>query len=154
MIARIAGLFLMCMLTMGAAMVPAEVTPASELQAASRQARDGDLQGDWNKQLDARRRVEHLVQHHDIAALVDYQLGYVEWQIRKNFWWVSRVAMPQARRPALTTFNDPPARARSVLVRVRMSFVVSEWLEAVWAAIRSVFEYGNAWSRALLSSHG
>jgi tetratricopeptide (TPR) repeat protein len=313
MIARFAGLFTLCLLTTGAAMAPvAKVSSARELQAASRLARDGDLQGDWNKLLDARARLERLVQRHDIAAVVHYQLGYLEWrlsslvymstgfrgqvphwrravseleqavalrpdladahalialcttvllssdpsqadrlrpriesawkaaldpsrtspralllramtvfstpassggsqpqglelwreaiaqlekeqttdplapewglaeawgwlggaylmqgdsqkaipalqralEIRKDFWWVSRVAMPQARRPALMALDDGPARMRSALVPVRISFGVSEWLDAVWAVLRSVFEYGNAWSHALLFSRG
>ena len=82
MIARLAGLFTIFTLTTGAAMGPAvEITPARELQPASRLARDGDLQGDWNKLLDARARLERLVQHRDIAALVHYQLGYLEWRL-------------------------------------------------------------------------
>ena len=57
MIARLAGLFTICMLTTGAAMGPVlEITPARELQAASRLVRDGDLQGDWNK---TARRARH-----------------------------------------------------------------------------------------------
>ena len=82
MIARLAGLFTICMLTTGAAMGPVpKITPARELQAASRLARDGDLQGDWNKMLDARTRLERLATHSDIAALVHYQLGYLEWRL-------------------------------------------------------------------------
>jgi hypothetical protein len=150
MIARFAGLFAMCMFTTGAAMVPlVEVTPAREPQAASRLARDGDLQGDWNKR--AWLGGSYLMRADSQKSMPALQRAL---EIRKDFWWVSRVAMPQARRPAPTTFDDAPARTRSVLVRVRMSFVVSEWLEAVWAAMRSVFEYGNAWSRALLFSRG
>jgi tetratricopeptide (TPR) repeat protein len=313
MIARLAGLATICMITMGAAVGPVfEVTPARELQAASRLARDGDLQADWNKLLDARARLERLVQHRDIAALAHYQLGYLEWrlsslvymstgfrgqaphwrravseleqavasrpdladahalialctaallstdpsqaerlrprmesawkaaldpshtspralllramtvfgtpssyggsqpqglelwreaiaglekekttdplapewglaeawgwlggaylmqgdnekavpafqralELRKDFWWVSRVAMPQAKRPALSTSGDGTARTLSAFVRVRVSFVVSEWLEAVWAAIRSVLQQANSWSREFPSNHG
>ena len=137
MSARLAGLFTISMLTMGAAMGPVfQATPARERQAASRLARDGDLQADWNTLLDAHARLEGLVQHRDI------------------FWWVSRVAMPQADRPALTTCEDGPARTRSTLVRVRLSFVVPEWLEAVWAAIQSMIQQGDAWSREFLFSRG
>jgi hypothetical protein len=150
MIARFAGLFAMCMFTTGAAMVPlVEVTPVRELQAVSRPARDEDLQGDWNKC--AWLGGAYLMRADSQKAMPALQRAL---EIRKDFWWVSCVAMPQARRPALTTFDDGPARTRSVIVRVRMSFVVSEWLQAVWAAMRSVFEYGNAWSRALLFSRG
>jgi len=82
MIARLAGLFAVCALIMGAAVLPVpEVTPARALQAASRLARDGDLQADWNKLLDARARLEGLAHHTDIAALVHYQLGYLEWRM-------------------------------------------------------------------------
>ena len=55
---------------------------------------------------------------------------------------------------ALTALDDGLARMRSALAPVRMLFGVSEWLEAIWAVMRSVFEYGNAWSHALLSSQG
>ena len=110
MTARVAALFTLCMLTTGAAMVPdVEVTPASALGAASRLARDGDMQADWNKLLE---------------------------------------------RPSLTAFDDGLARMRPALERVRRSFAVMEWLEATWTAIRWVFEYGNAWSHALLFSRG
>ena len=82
MIARFAALFTLCLLITGAAMAPvAKVSSARELQAASRLARDADLQGDWNKLLDARARLERLVQRQDIAAVVHYQLGYLEWRL-------------------------------------------------------------------------
>jgi tetratricopeptide (TPR) repeat protein len=82
MIARLAGPFAASALIMGAALGPVpEATPARALQAASRLVRDGDLQADWNKLLDARARLEELVHHKNIAALVHYQLGYLEWRM-------------------------------------------------------------------------
>ncbi len=115
MIARLAGLFAISMLTMGAIVGPVlQITPACELQAAGHLVRDVDLRGDWNKLLDARARLERLVQQRDIAGLVHYQLGCLGWRL-------------------------------SSLVHL------SEWLEAVWAALRSVLEQGHAWSELLFS---
>ena len=82
MIARPAALLAITTFVMGAAVVPLpEVTPARELKEASRLARDGDLQADWNKMLDARAQLQALVRHKDISALVHYQLGYLEWRM-------------------------------------------------------------------------
>ena len=137
MTARLAGLFTICALATGAAMAPAfDMTPAREPHAASRIAPDGDLQADWNTLVDAHARLERLVQHRDII------------------WWVSRAAMPHVDRPALTTSDTDPAHARSVLLRVRVSFVLSEWLEAIWAAMRSVLQQGSHWSREFLFGRG
>jgi hypothetical protein len=105
MIARLAGVFTICMLTTAAAMGPdVEVTPSREPHAASRLARDGDLQADGSQVVPGFPRA----------------LG-----LKKDYWWV---------------------------VDVRASLVVSEWLEAAWAAVRSVLAHGRAWSRELLFS--
>lgn len=131
MIARLAGVFTICMLTTAAAMGPdVEVTPSREPLAASRLARDGDLRAGRSKAGPAFQRA----------------LG-----LKKDYWWVARVAM-QAQLPALTASEEDLARPRSALVSVRVSLVVSEWLEAAWAAIRSVLEHGSAWSRERLSA--
>ena len=67
MIARLAGLFTIVMLTMGAATGPqSEDAVVREFRAASRLVRDGDFQADWNKLLDARARLERLVRHRDV----------------------------------------------------------------------------------------
>ncbi len=114
MIARLAGVFTICMLTTAAAMGPdVEVTPSRERHAASRPARDGDLHADRSEGVPAFQRA----------------LG-----LKKEFWWVDLM------------------RPRSALMGVRVSLVVSEWLEAVWAAIRNVLEQGSAWSREILFS--
>jgi tetratricopeptide (TPR) repeat protein len=60
---------------------PQDVLVAQEVRDASRQARDGDLQADWNKLLDARARLERLVGDKDVSALVHYHLGYVDWRL-------------------------------------------------------------------------
>ena len=130
MIARLAGVFTICMLTTAAAMGPdVEVTPSREPHAASRLARDGDLQAGMSKAVP----------------------GFQRLGLKKDYWWVARVAM-QAQLPALTASEEDLARPRSALVSVRVSLVVSEWLEAAWAAIRSVLEHGSAWSRERLSA--
>ncbi len=129
MIARLAGVFTICMLTTAAAMGPdVEVTPSREPHAASRLARDGDLRAGRSKAGPGFQRA----------------LG-----LKKDYWWVARVAM-QAQLPALTASEEDLGRPRSALVGV--SLVVSEWLEAAWAAIRSVLEHGSAWSRERLSA--
>jgi hypothetical protein len=157
MTARVATLFTLCMLTTGAAMVPdVEIPPASELQAASRLARDekttDPLAPAWGlAEAWGWLGGVCLMQGDSQKAMTALQRAL---EIRKDFWWVSRVAMPQARRPALMAFDDGPARWRSALVPVRLSFGVAEWLEAVWAVMRSVFAYGNAWSHALLFGRG
>lgn len=115
MIARLAGLFALSILTMGAVVGPVlQDMPACELQAAGHLVRAADLRGDWDKLLDARARLERLVQQRDIAGLVHYQLGCLGWRL-------------------------------SSLV------YLAEWLEAAWAALRSAFEHGHAWSELLLS---
>jgi hypothetical protein len=115
MTARVAALFTLCMLTTGAAMVrDVEVTPASELRAASRLARDGDLQADWNK-----KTTDPLAP---------------EWGLAEAWGWLGGAYLMQGDSQKAIT--------------------VTEWLEAAWAAIRSVLEYGNAWSHALLFSRG
>ncbi len=147
MIARLAGLFTICMLTTGAAMAPdVEVTPARELQAASL-AHDGDVQGDWGlAEAWGWLGGAKLIQGDSNKAVPAFQRAL---ELTKDFWWVSRVAMVQAQRPALTTAGNDQTRPRSSVVRVRMSFVVAEWLEAIWAALRNIVERGNAWSRFL-----
>jgi tetratricopeptide (TPR) repeat protein len=54
---------------------------ARELRMASRLARDGDLQADWNKLLDARSRLERLTGQPELAPMVRYNLGYVDWRL-------------------------------------------------------------------------
>jgi tetratricopeptide (TPR) repeat protein len=60
---------------------PREPQAQHELRAASRLARDGDLQADWNTVLDARAKLERLVQNKEIAALAHYHLGYLDWRL-------------------------------------------------------------------------
>ncbi len=138
MIARLAGLFTTCMLTTGAAIVPVlEITPARELQAASRLVRDGDLQADRNKLLDARERLERLVHQKALPALQR------ALDRRGDFWWVSRVAMPQARRPVITTPEPAAPRAPGAFIRLRMPPVVAEWAEwaaAVWSTVVAIVQ--------------
>jgi len=58
-----------------------DVRVVQEVRDASRQARDGDLQADWNKLLDARGRLERFVDEKNLAALVHYHLGYIDWRL-------------------------------------------------------------------------
>jgi tetratricopeptide (TPR) repeat protein len=82
MTAPLAGLFTISFLALAAFGTMLEgPAPAREFRAASRLARDGDLQADWNKLLDARARLERLVRDQEMAAMVHYQLGYIEWRL-------------------------------------------------------------------------
>jgi len=53
----------------------------AELEAARALARDGDLQGDWNKMLEARGRFARLSGDKTAAALAHYYLGYLDWRL-------------------------------------------------------------------------
>lgn len=67
---------------------------AGDLRAAVKQARDGDLQADWTKMMDARNRLAELVGDHELAALAHYYLGYTYWRLSS----LAFVAMgPQAQ---------------------------------------------------------
>jgi tetratricopeptide (TPR) repeat protein len=82
MTARLAGLLAVVLLAVGASpTVGAYAADTREFRAATRLARDGDLQADWNKLLDARARLERLTSHPDIAARVHFELGYLEWRL-------------------------------------------------------------------------
>lgn len=52
-----------------------------ELRAAMRQARDGDLQADWNKMLDARERFAELVNDDELSPLAHYYMAYTDWRL-------------------------------------------------------------------------
>lgn len=55
--------------------------PHQDFRAAIRLARDGDLQGDWNKMLDARERFAAMAGDEQLAALAHYYLGYTYWRL-------------------------------------------------------------------------
>lgn len=59
----------------------AGVKPRDELKAAMRQARDGDLQADWNKMMDARERFIALTSDEELSALAHYYVGYTNWRL-------------------------------------------------------------------------
>jgi tetratricopeptide (TPR) repeat protein len=52
-----------------------------EFRAAIRRARDGDLQADWNKMIEARDRFAALAANDDISALAHYYMGYTYWRL-------------------------------------------------------------------------
>lgn len=52
-----------------------------EFRAAIRLARDGDLQADWNKMLDARARLLAFAGDARLSALAHYYLGYTYWRL-------------------------------------------------------------------------
>lgn len=52
-----------------------------DFRAAIRLARDGDLQANWNKMLDARARFMAFVDNEQLAALAHYYLGYTYWRL-------------------------------------------------------------------------
>jgi tetratricopeptide (TPR) repeat protein len=65
----------------GAAVTPRTRDNAADLRAAVKQARDGDLQADWSKLVDARDRLAGLASDQQLAALVHYYLGYTYWRL-------------------------------------------------------------------------
>ena len=68
-------------LSAGAAVTPRSYDNASDLRAAVKQARDGDLQADWNKLMDAKDRIATLVNDQQLSALAHYYLGYTYWRL-------------------------------------------------------------------------
>lgn len=54
---------------------------AAEMRAAIKLARDGDLQADWNKMLEARDRFVALASDTNLAALAHYYIGYTYWRL-------------------------------------------------------------------------
>lgn len=52
-----------------------------DFRAAARLARDGDLQADWDKMLDARERFRAFTADEKLAALAHYYLGYTYWRL-------------------------------------------------------------------------
>jgi tetratricopeptide (TPR) repeat protein len=52
-----------------------------EFRAAARQARDGDLQADWEKMLAARDRFAAFADHQELGALAHYYMGYADWRL-------------------------------------------------------------------------
>lgn len=62
-------------------LAPAAPDSASEFRAAIVQARDGDLQADWGKMLDARERFARLATDERLSALAHYYLGYADWRL-------------------------------------------------------------------------
>jgi tetratricopeptide (TPR) repeat protein len=65
----------------GAAVSPRTRDNASDLRAAVKQARDGDMQADWSKLVDARDRLDRLTNDQPLGALVHYYLGYTYWRL-------------------------------------------------------------------------
>jgi tetratricopeptide (TPR) repeat protein len=65
----------------GAAVTPRTRNNADDLRVAVKQARDGDLQADWGKLVDARDRLDRLAGDQQLAALVHYYLGYTYWRL-------------------------------------------------------------------------
>ena len=59
----------------------AGVDTRTELRAATQQARDGDLQADWNKMLDARARFAAVADDEELAPLAYYYMGYTDWRL-------------------------------------------------------------------------
>ena len=72
---------LLVCLSVGAAVTPRSYDKASDLRTAVKQARDGDLQADWNKLMDAKERLAALVDDQQLAALAHYYLGYTYWRL-------------------------------------------------------------------------
>jgi tetratricopeptide (TPR) repeat protein len=54
---------------------------AANLRTAINLARDGDLQADWNKMLDARDQFVALAADPSVAALAHYYIGYTYWRL-------------------------------------------------------------------------
>jgi tetratricopeptide (TPR) repeat protein len=82
MTARLAALLAVVLLAVGVSpTVAAYAADAREFRAATRLARDGDMQADWNALLDARVRLQRLTSQPDIAARVHFELGYLEWRL-------------------------------------------------------------------------
>ncbi len=76
------GVLLISMLVSVATPAGAQSSQAGEeIRAARTLARDGDLQGDWNKVLKARERFENLARQPDIAWLANYYLAYSDWRL-------------------------------------------------------------------------
>jgi tetratricopeptide (TPR) repeat protein len=67
-------------LSAGTAVTP-RADKTSDMRSAIRQARDGDLQGDWNKMMDARDRFVALATDAELSALAYYYVGYTYWRL-------------------------------------------------------------------------
>jgi hypothetical protein len=120
MTGRLAVLIAIGLVTIGsaAALIPVEPQAARELRPASRLARDGDLQADWNRRLDARARLEP------------------EWGLAEAWDWLGAAYLRagEAAKPI-------PASERG------LSAIVSEWVLTIWstltAAIQALSRFSN-----------
>ena len=68
------------------AMIGANYTQSSrsqeqQLHDAVRLARDGDLQADWGKMLDAREQLVTLTRDQGVVARAHYFVGYTDWRL-------------------------------------------------------------------------
>jgi tetratricopeptide (TPR) repeat protein len=77
---RLLSLTMAACLTSGATYAVRENTH-EEFRAAMRQARDGDLQADWNKMVDARERFSAFAADKELSPLAHYYLGYTDWRL-------------------------------------------------------------------------
>ena len=121
-----------------------------EFRSAMSLARDGDLQADWNKMLDARARLERLASEKNIAAHVHFQLGYLEWRLSSLAYmstgfrgqvphWrraVAELERAVARRPDLADAHALIALCNTVLLSVDASQAdrLKPQIEASWKA--------------------
>jgi tetratricopeptide (TPR) repeat protein len=79
---------------------------AADLRAAVKQARDGDMQADWNKMLDARGRIAALAEEEDLSALAHYYMGYTDWRLSSlAFIAVGPKAQAQLAERAVTSLE-------------------------------------------------
>lgn len=83
------GQFLSLLIAAGVAAGAADIARADtreEFRAATRLARDGDLQADWNKMLDARERFAAFTADEELSALAHYYLAYTDWRLSSLAW--------------------------------------------------------------------
>jgi tetratricopeptide (TPR) repeat protein len=123
----LAWLMAVCLAVSASAMTAGD--RQSEFRAAIQLARDGDLQADWDKMLDARARFAAFADDQDLAALAHYYLGYTDWRLSSlAFVAVGQVAQARLIERAMASLE--------VAIQKRPAFPDAHALLAACAGIR------------------
>jgi tetratricopeptide (TPR) repeat protein len=59
--------------------------------------------------------------------------------VRRDFWWVSKIALPQAKRPGATA-AQPPRAPQQQEADAPLYSVLLRWAGAVWTAVTTVVQ--------------
>ncbi|HEY7499221.1 MAG TPA: tetratricopeptide repeat protein [Vicinamibacterales bacterium] len=120
----------------GTAMMAPE-TPRDAMRAAIQQARDGDLQADWNKMLDARERFAAVAaasgSDGEISPLAHYYLGYTDWRL-------SSLAFMAVGPKAQAALAERAATSLDTAIEKRPKFPDAH---ALLAAVLATWAYGD-----------